>query len=310
MKKILLLIAFFLPFVVSACCDDKNEPIASEQDPYSDSIRTDSIKFSPYKTLPRALSQAMAVYDDYVLLFNYDNNRASAYLYKLNNGAFLATLSLPNSTFKRPHCNAASFGNVFNSPNSILPLLYVSQWDNDSEHGCLVYDITLSNDKYSVDLVQTILSTSVATATIGAGQTDWVVDPHGYIYSIGYLLNDGAHTEANNKTMIAKYKLPAINDGSVVTFSNADVLDHFDIPIFTYRQDLCFENGRILMLTGMTNSTAARRLVFINPDENSISSLISLDFINEEPEGVGVADGKILIGFREDKVIYHLELVE
>ena len=301
-----MLMTLLIPFFLYACGDDKDEPKNLEEEPNSELIRIDPNKFTVYKKLPRGFSQAMAVYDDYILLFSYDSNRATAYLYKLSDGAFLATLSFPNSIYKRPHCNSASFSSVFNRPNSILPLLYVSQWDNDSEKGCFVYDITVTNGSYDIDLVQTILPTNVDTAIRGAGQTDWVVDPFGYIYSIGYLLNDGAHTLANNKTMVAKYKLPTTSEGEVVTLSNANVLDYFDMPIFIYRQDLCFEKGHILMLAGMTNDTAQRRLVFINPDAHSISFSLSLDFINEEPEGIGVTEDKLLIGFKKDTVIYKL----
>ena len=305
MTKVLLLMTFVLSTVTS-CSKEKDEPNYYIQDPICAIINTDSTKLVAYKTLPTGLSQAMAVYGDYILLFTYNTNNATAYLYKLSDGTLLTTLSLPNNNYKRPHCNAASFSNVFNSPNSILPLLYVSQWDNDSEKGCFVYDITIRNGSYCVNLVQTILPTNVSIATTGAGQTDWVVDPIGYIYSIGYLLNDGAHMLANNKTMVTKYKLPAISDGSMITFCDADVLDHFELPIFTYRQDLCFEDGHILMLAGMTNNTAVRRLVVINPDTHCISALVSFDFINKEPEGIGVNDGKLLIGFYGDAVIYHL----
>ena len=267
MKKVFFLIVLVLSFVISACGEDRNEPNNLVQEFAGDSIGIGRTNLIAYKTLPRALSQAMAVYGDYIILFTYDTSHATAFLYKFSEGKLLATLSLPNGTCKRPHCNAASFSRIYNNSRSILPLLYVSQWDNDSEKGCFVYDITLNNGSYKVDLVQTILPTNVSTSIRGAGQTDWVVDPiSGNIYSVGYLLDDGARILSNNKLMVAKYKLPTISDGSVVTFANVDVLDHFDIPIFIYRQDMCFEFGCIVMLAGMTNNTAARRLVFINPD--------------------------------------------
>ena len=276
-------------------------------------IGNNKFKHSVFKTLPMAVSQAMAVYDDYILLFTYATNSASAYLYKLSDGTLLATLTLPNSTYKRPHCNAVSFGVTFNSANSILPLMYVSQWDNDSQKGCLVYDISLSGGNYSANLVQAILPTNVATTTRGAGQTDWVVDPIGrHIYSIAYLLNDGAHTAANNKTMITKYKLPAISDGAEIVLGDADVLDHFDIPVYIYRQDAIFENGRILMLAGVQSSVQANvpcRLVSIDPVAKTRASVVSLDYANKEPEGIGVTDGKLLIGFNGDTKIYRFEFI-
>lgn len=309
MKKIFMLMTLVMSFFLYACSDDKDEPKNFEEEPFCELKNIDPNNFTAYKTLPRALSQAMAVYNDYILLFSYDTNRAIVYLYKLSDGTLLATLLLPNNTYKRPHCNAVSFSNVYNKANSILPLLYVSQWDDDSEKGCFVYDITLSNGNYRVDLVQTILPTNVTTTIRGAGQTDWIVDPLGYIYSVGYLVENGATITTNNKTMVTKYKLPAINKGSEVMLSNVDVLDNFELPIFIYRQDMCFEDGNILMLVGMTNNTAPRRLVFINPDTHCISLLLSLDFINEEPEGIGVKDGMLLIGFYGDQVVYQLKLV-
>ena len=278
-------------------------------------IGRNKFKESIYTTLPTfsgytGLHQCMAVYGDYVLLFTYNTSDATqpakAYLYRLSTATQLAALTLPNSTYKRPHCNSATFSEVFNTSDSILPLLYVSQWDNDSQKGCFVYDIKLVNGTYSIDLVQTILPTNVSTATLGAGQTDWCVDPLGYIYCIGYLLNDGATIVANNKTMVTKFILPKVSDGAVVTFGDADVLDHFDVPIFIYRQDLCFENGRIFMLSGVSSSIPAK-LTVIGPDDKRVVSEVSLAYNTNEPEGIGVTDGKLLMGWRNDAKLYRLE---
>ncbi|MBQ9216576.1 MAG: hypothetical protein IJ160_00110 [Muribaculaceae bacterium] len=271
-------------------------------------IGYNKFKSSAYKTLPQSLVQAMAIYNDFIILFDYNSSSAIAYIYKLSTATLLASLTLPNSTYKRPHCNSATFSEVFNTSDSILPLLYVSQWDNDSEKGCFVYDIKLINGTYSVDLVQTILPANVSTATLGAGQTDWCVDPLGYIYCIGYLLNNGATIETNNKTMITKFTLPKVSDGAVVTFGDADVIDHFDVPIYIYRQDAIFENSRILMLAGMTGNID-RRLLAIDPAAKQVVSVVSLDYINKEPEGIGIADGKLLIGFNGDNSLYHFAFI-
>lgn len=278
-------------------------------------IGRNKFKESIYTTLPTfsgytGLHQCMAVYGDYVLLFTYDTSDATqpatAYLYQLSTATQLAALTLPNGSYMRPHCNSATFSEVFNTADSILPLLYVSQWENNGQKCCFVYDIKLINGTYSVDLVQTILPTNVSAATLGAGQTDWCVDPLGYIYCIGYLLNDGATIVANNKTMITKFALPKVSDGAVVTFGDADVLEHFDVPIFIYRQDLCFENGRIFMLSGV-NSSILPKLTVISPDDKRVVSEVSLAYNTNEPEGIGVTDGKLLIGRRNDAKLYRLE---
>lgn len=292
-------------------------PSTFNREYYGELIKIGRNKFkeSVYKTLPTfsgytGLHQCMAVYGDYVLLFTYNTSDATqpakAYLYRLSTATQLAALTLPNSTYKRPHCNSATFSEVFNTSDSILPLLYVSQWDNDSEKGCFVYDIKLVNGTYSIDLVQTILPTNVSAATLGAGQTDWCVDPLGYIYCIGYLLNDGATIVANNKTMITKFALPKVSDGEVVTFGDADVLEHFDVPIYIYRQDLCFENGRIFMVSGVSSSIPAK-LTIISPDDKRVVSEVSLAYNTNEPEGIGVTDGKLLMGWRNDAKLYRLE---
>lgn len=293
------------------------DPSTFNREYYGELIKIGRNKFkeSIYTTLPTfsgytGLHQCMAVYGDYVLLFTYNRNDATqpatAYLYQLSTATLLASLTLPNGSYMRPHCNSATFSEVFNTSDSILPLLYVSQWENDGQKCCFVYDIKLVNDTYSIDLVQTILPTNVSTATLGAGQTDWCVDPLGYIYCIGYLLNDGATIVANNKTMVTKFTLPKVSDGAVVTFGDADVLDHFDVAIYIYRQDLCFENGRIFMLSGVSSSIPAK-LTVISPDDKRVVSEVSLAYNTGEPEGIGVTDGKLLMGWRNDAKLYRLE---
>lgn len=266
------------------------------------------MKVNTFCTLPSVVVQSFAIYGEYILLFEFDNSKAMCKLYKLTSMELLATLNLPNSTYKRAHCNACSFSDVFNSADSIMPLLYLSQWDNDSEHGCFVYDFKLTGSTYSVSLVQTILPTNVPTAKRGVGQTDWAVDPLGYIYSIGYLLDDGAAITADNKTMICKYALPAMSDGAVVTFSDADVIDNFDVPIFTYRQDIITNNGKILMLAGH-NLYSQCWLIAIDPITKQIVSKVCLDDFNQEPEGIGVQDGKLVVGFHNNAVLYQFDFI-
>ena len=283
-------------------------------------IATNTYAVTDYVSIPNhgnnvvGLEQAMGIYGDYLFVFSYATSTATAYLYKFSTMQLLATLNLPISTYKRPHCNAVSFGRVFNSENSIVPLMYVSQWDFDSQRGCLVYDITLNDDTYNASLVQAILPTNVDTSIRGAGNLDWAVDPFGYIYSIGYYIgnSDSPHTVVGNKTMITKYKLPVIADGSEIVFGDADVLDHFDVPIYTYRQDIITNNGNILMLAGVHSAVEANvpcRLVVIDPTAKMVVSLVSLDEFNEEPEGIGIKDGRLLIGFRNDAKLYRFDFM-
>ena len=65
-----MLMTLVMSFFLYACSDDKDEPKNFEEEPFCELKNIDPNNFTAYKTLPRALSQAMAVYNDYILLFS------------------------------------------------------------------------------------------------------------------------------------------------------------------------------------------------------------------------------------------------
>lgn len=261
-----------------------------------------------------AVHQGFAVYGDYIVLMTFNKNVTpqvtSAILYNLATCEKLAEIPLPTSTYYRPHGNACIFGRDFHSQNSVLPLLYVSQWEQESERGFLAYDITLSNGVYAAELVQAIFPTNVSSDNIGAGQLDWTADfDNGILYSVGYKLSNGAETDSpTNPTMICKFNLPSISDGAVINLSDADMLDHYTVECTPYRQGVSFNNGKIMISSGVDNHLTWQWAKFIDADRKEIVTKVPLSMYNGEVEGIDVYMGNLVLGWRGDQNIYKMVL--
>lgn len=246
----------------------------------------------------------MAIYGDIAvfMIYNYNTDgqtqdgALTMHIYNLRTNSKLASLNVPYGNYTIPHCNTSVFGNEFGSENSIAPLLYVSQWNG--ERNCLVYDITLSNHVYSVELKQVISTSGISQEIEGVGMRDWIVDTdHNCIYSMAYYINSDA-TEEGNKTMFLKFALPSLSDGNNVVLTQSDVLDNFELEFFKFFQDKCYNGNKIYIAAGMYDYQSITKIRVLDLTTKQIVTVIPLgETYNDEPEGLDVYEDKLLMTY-------------
>ncbi len=99
--------------------------------------------------------------------------------------------------------------------------------------------------------------------------------------------------------MICKFALP--NAGSsTVSFTETDILDHFELPFIFMRQDLFVNNGKIYLASGGNDDDDARakRIIsVISPERKTIVSRLYLSDVGfiGEPEGFDLYKNKMYI---------------
>lgn len=218
------------------------------------------------------------------------------HIYNLHTNSKLASLDVPYGNYTIPHCNTSVFGNEFGSENSIAPLLYVSQWNG--ERNCLVYDITLTEGVYAVELKQVISTSGITQAVEGIGMRDWIVDTdNNFIYSMSYYINSDSTAEGN-KTMFVKFALPTLSDGNEVVLTQPDVLDNFELEFFKFFQDKCYNGGKIYIAAGMGNYPTITKLRVLDLTTKQIVTTIPLgDTYDAEPEGFDIYKDKLLMTY-------------
>lgn len=94
-------------------------------------------------------------YGDYYFQFT-PNGRFG--VYDLRDNSFVGVFALDQYETIVPHCNSASFSNVFYQPEDPFPLAYINAYNNtDLPHGtCYVHRILRDGNTFSTQLVQII----------------------------------------------------------------------------------------------------------------------------------------------------------
>lgn len=249
---------------------------------YGERIQMCLFRVENFKSLVGATwAQSMAIYNNYVIFFNNENQTAK--LFSIETGQLLETFSIPNGGYYNPHCNTACVGNEFVSANSIMPVIYLSQWDAGHERACFVYDVQLNNGVYSLTLVQKINLSAVSSNLIGAGECDFAVDKvNNEIYAFAY--KTSVYTDYGTATMVCKFALPLLSDGSEILITDADVLDHFEMALVKYRQDAFFNNGRIYLANGGLSDVKAHISVIDVEQKKIITNVPIYKYLDGEPE--------------------------
>lgn len=244
-------------------------------------------------------NQSAAYYGDYAIFFN--NQELVAYLFKWSTQELLATLSVPHGSHRSPHCNVASVGVAFASSNSIMPLIYISEWDYDGDKACFVYDLTLSGGTYALRLHQYIKFSGISQSFVGVGYMDMVVDAeNNLIYTLSYKTTDPYN---GDNTMVAVFDLPdatagTLTDGEyVVEMADSAILNSFQLRALPVRQDAKCNGGMIILACGMPNYQRHTHIVVIDPLSESIITEIPLGMDNLEPESLLIVDRRLLITY-------------
>ena len=264
---------------------------------------TDSLRFSGLK-----FHQSMVFYENQALFVSSDPKRLFCNLFNLNTCGHISTIELPIGDFPAPHANVSCLGNAFYSKESIMPLLYISSWDN--QRLLFVYDITCRDEVYNSELVQIIAPNNVSEDIIGGGYLDWVLDnDEGVLYSISYHLKDTSFQEYDNYTHITKFRIPNYNE-SVVLLDNKDILDSFTLPVMTVFQDKVYSNGHIYVVAGINGyqDRYPPRLFDINLNKHELTQY-SIPLIGE-PEGFDIYNGEMWLNMGAEEMIYKLSIIQ
>lgn len=286
---------------------------------------------SLFTTMPGMTTghQGMIIHGKYLLYFMYRGSSGagtSVYVrvYNFDTQTYIGQFNLPSGNFKIPHCNTVNCGIDYYPGNTLLPLIYLSQWDYDSERGILVYNIDPEN--LTGELIQ-VIKPNCDTTVFGTGATDWVADTdEGDLYSFTYARHG---TGANNntehpsgavvrdsKTMACKFKLPAYTEGAdtsitndsvtgnsytikVVTLTDEDMTDHYELPIMLVSQDKVYSNGKVYVgcgAVGYGEDTLCIRVIDLKKKAQVNCVPINL-VTHSEPEGLDIWEGHLIMGF-------------
>lgn len=254
---------------------------------YGDSIRFNRFNVRSFKTLSNTWAQSMAIYKDYVVFFSNETNKAQ--LYKISTATLLATFDIPNGGYFQPHCNTAMVGVEFASNDSIMPVIYLSQWDAGHERACFVLDVAYANEEYAMTLVQKINLSAISSSIIGVGECDFAVDRvKNMLYAIAY--KTSVYTAQGTSTMVCKIALPLLSAGSEVLVTDSDVISNFETTLIKYRQDAFMWDDNIYIASGGLSSVPASLFV-INTYKQQITTEIPLSSYQAgEPECLDLYD--------------------
>jgi hypothetical protein len=210
-------------------------------------------------------------------------------LFSLGGSDVTATIDLPIGAHNL-HGNSMTFYGTPMTQDSVLPPLYVSQWDGDK--GVLVFDIQQSGGVYSAVLAQ-VITIDVDSNAIGAGPRDFV-PADGELLCVSYLLSS-AQTIEGNETIVTRLPLPPIAE-SAPTLAGTDVLDSFRVEGFIYRQDMAYNAGKLYVANG--NSGIERCIRVIDVRKRCMVSKIDIADVNDaEPEGIVVHDDVLMLAY-------------
>ena len=265
-----------------------------------------------YKT-----NQSFARYENLLIAIESVDGEFNAYIFNIGTGILLSKLILPYDDFHIPHANVSCFGTEIKDENSIAPLLYISQWDDSYERGCLVYNFTKTEENYNVELVQKIKPVDIEIEKIGEGSIDYVIDTdNNTLYTLSYFKKNGSRVpeDEGNKQMICKFKLPDLSAGYNIELKNEDILENFSLEPFNIGQDKCYNNGNIFIISGSPEYPDWTLIRVLDLNKKQITARIPLNMYGGEPECIDTYQGKIIFsgystnGNLDVNTVYYLDL--
>lgn len=251
------------------------------------------------------MHQSMAFYGNKAAFVTPVGNNLVCDIYQISTQEFEARVFLPFNGYSIPHANVSCFGKDLFSGYSILPLLYVSSWNNQRQ--AFVYDITTNNGVNDSSLIQVIDPNCVSEDIVGGGYLDWVVDSEGgYLYSIAYHLKGTSSVSEGNYTHVTKFLLPPVTQ-QLVKLSDDDVLDNFALPVMTVFQDKGYADGHIYVVAGIPDESGQYppRLYDINLDNKSLQEYTIP--LYGEPEGFCIYEGSKWLNMYGSSIVYNLD---
>lgn len=248
---------------------------------------------------------SMVIYGNYALVISVINNHKDVvgYLYDIDNKEYVTSFSMDYTDYDVPHANTACLGDVFYSEYSIMPVLYVSQYEYYSNRAVFVYDIVNDGGIIRSNLVQIIDPKGIDHSIIGDGSLDWVVDnDHSCLYALAYKLKGSSTIVENNEEIISKFQLPDIHEERVY-LKDEDVIDSFTLDTFNYSQDKSYFDNCIYVISGSSDPIFSHmnryRVIDLREKTLVINNSI-LDYGLREPEGLDFYNGNLMVSFNDN----------
>lgn len=291
-----LFVLWFIPLIIGCSI---NGILDEPQLDSSDFSTMPSLAFSDLRP-----SQSMFFNEDRVYFVITRGDELSCDAYDMLTRKLVFSISLPYNGYRMPHANVSCLGRASLSDDSICPVLYISAWDNMRQ--AFVYDLSFSKGKHNAALVQIIDPGSVSPDILGSGYLDWVVDrDNGYLYSIAYE-KKGSTVEADgNCTHVTQFKLPSLKD-SYVNLNDADVVDHYSLPIMPYFQDKSISGGHLFIGAGISDKNGNYPPKLYDIDiRNKTFKEYSIPLLGE-PEGLCICSGVLWLNFLGSSTIVNL----
>lgn len=213
------------------------------------------------------------------------------------------------SPYSFPHANSCSMGEIDYSTGGFEIPFYISQWSTESERGVLVYKLSFHNN-WDIKMVQVIIPDSSLTQKLGKGPIDWIVNQDtNKLYSVSYMNpGDTSILELNNNIIkVATFLLPRLEDGGTVLLHDTDVLDIFDIDVFSVGQDKVYVGGVIYSLSGSSSLNNSSFFRSISLESKQVDFLYQIPDVYGEPEGITYSsEGHFLLTFYGDNKLHDL----
>lgn len=263
---------------------DKTYSYKGEKISLGENYLTVQEMMSTTHTIPRYL-QGCAVYGKY--LFVADDYLNGIGAYDLENKVLVNAVSFtPNPNY---HCNNVNFGTYKYANTDATPCMYISQEKEDT-HLILVFQVTLNNNVFGFNLVQTI-TMPAPQAGISPYYPNSMIDAdNGILYVMGYSTN--SYTESDsNKIIVLKYELPLPTDGDV-TLQATDIYAKF--PSITATQGGCIYKGKFYQAFGGASTGSV--VIRSSDMQNFCNRLYLADYgVTTEPEAACIYDDSLLV---------------
>ena len=211
-----------------------------------------------------------------------------------------------------PHSNAVSFSDAYYEEGDEFPLLYSTVYntykneEDRREGACCVYRIWREGDTFASRLVQIIKMGFVENIELWKslpGRED--VRPYGnfIVDRESEKLYAFVMRDKPGKTRFFSFNLPKVSEGAldsvygvpVLTLSENDIIDFFDIDYMRYMQGACFHDGKIYSLEGFFASDEenppALRIISLQNKEQIFYKRFSEIGLDVEPEFIEFYNG-------------------
>ena len=253
------------------------------------------------------MHQSAAIHDNF--LFFISIGRSVISLYDMKSKTLLCSKNLKGGNWNDYHCNQASFGVDYYTPDDYFPLLYISQFLNeDSRCFTEVFRIIPSRDDNSIDissfdakLVQTIYYPVMSEAN-SLGNVNTVIDQENRLMYT-YSRNNNKQDNNYGTCKISCFKIPDIHQKEVY-LKDEDIIDSYMLSCSAFNmQGGCIKNGKLYI---------GRGYIFVGYILLNVVDLVhrqlekQVDLLRhgfrEEPEGCFWYDGNLMISTADGNI--------